>query len=330
MNDTDNDLQQLYLQANAYDKRRPGERVRQAVMAHAQMALDGATGSPVKVVVSKPAVAANFHSWKAALVASVLLTPLVGILVSQHLEQQPELQTVPASAPASDKSPALPAKTPEPAVPAMASNSGNAGAARAPNPANDVVLNRTERLTSVAEKAAAAGPSASDDALTSKPAGPAKESQPNADLGSSSNESTTALAMPPSVHESKPSAPAAPMNLDRQRQAVQNDGKLAFNASNALKGRSVEAYISFFQAVREDRISEIDALLASGTPVNARDADGKTALIWAAQMGHERVVRRLLALGANRSLVDSSGLTALQHAKKNDYPGIITLLETID
>jgi len=46
-----------------------------------------------------------------------------------------------------------------------------------------------------------------------------------------------------------------------------------------------------------DKIAQM--LLASGADVNARDGEGKTALMWAAWKGDDSIVRTLLANGAD-------------------------------
>lgn len=58
----------------------------------------------------------------------------------------------------------------------------------------------------------------------------------------------------------------------------------------------------------------VDALLACKAKVNARDADGRTALTRAAQMGRADVVKKLLAAGAKVNLKDRLGYTALMWA----------------
>jgi uncharacterized protein len=59
-------------------------------------------------------------------------------------------------------------------------------------------------------------------------------------------------------------------------------------------------------------------LLANGAEVNARDAGGGTALIWACNDGHIDCARLLLAAGADPSLRNNSGYTAYGRIMASD------------
>ncbi len=63
--------------------------------------------------------------------------------------------------------------------------------------------------------------------------------------------------------------------------------------------------ITLLVAAALDRVDLVEAELAAGIAVDARFADGYTALHAAAGMGHERTVRLLLAHGADRTLRDT-------------------------
>jgi len=126
MTDADDDLQQRYRQATDHDARRPAARVRQAVLTHAQMALCGSAHQDRMLMTSKQKVAANWPNWKAALVASLLLTPVVGILVSRQPEPSPEGEQVARMAPPAPKG-TIPAEArPMPPAPPIPSGTGPA------------------------------------------------------------------------------------------------------------------------------------------------------------------------------------------------------------
>ena len=60
----------------------------------------------------------------------------------------------------------------------------------------------------------------------------------------------------------------------------------------------------------------MQALLAKGAEINHQAKNGGvTALIIAANQGHEGIVKALLAEGANVELRENGGGTALKHAK---------------
>jgi Ankyrin repeats (3 copies) len=56
---------------------------------------------------------------------------------------------------------------------------------------------------------------------------------------------------------------------------------------------------SLIQAAKRGDIAAVEAALAAGVPIDARDPTGATALWYAAWLGHSTVTERLLAAGAN-------------------------------
>ena len=82
-----------------------------------------------------------------------------------------------------------------------------------------------------------------------------------------------------------------------------------------------------WEAARKGHTEQVEALVQQGTPVDARDPEGKTALMLAAMNGHTATVQRLLALRANPTLVDRDGLTAAQLAAQRGHARLAVLLE---
>lgn len=66
--------------------------------------------------------------------------------------------------------------------------------------------------------------------------------------------------------------------------------------------------------MREGRTTRAVALIDSGVDVNARSADGTTALHWAAHFGDADVVRAALAAGADADVVNHFGSTPIAEA----------------
>jgi ankyrin repeat protein len=60
--------------------------------------------------------------------------------------------------------------------------------------------------------------------------------------------------------------------------------------------------------------------------VDAKDEDGKTALVWASLMGHTEVVKTLLEAGADVNAKDKSGIAALIRASLGGYTEIVKIL----
>ena len=82
-----------------------------------------------------------------------------------------------------------------------------------------------------------------------------------------------------------------------------------------------------WEAARTGQTQQVEALVQQGTPVDARDPEGKTALMLAAMNGHTATAQRLLALRANPALVDRDGLTAAQLAAQRGHARLVELLE---
>jgi ankyrin repeat protein len=78
------------------------------------------------------------------------------------------------------------------------------------------------------------------------------------------------------------------------------------------------------KAAQDGDIKAVNALLAKGTNVNARDETGKTALLWVAPArDNPEMVQDLISQGADVNATDKNGETALMIAASQDNPGII-------
>ena len=92
--------------------------------------------------------------------------------------------------------------------------------------------------------------------------------------------------------------------------------------------RSVrDPLLALQEAARAGQLLELERLIAQGVPINAPDDAGRTPLMLAVINGRADVVRRLLAAGANRALLDREGLSALQHARKLGLEQIAAMIE---
>ena len=85
--------------------------------------------------------------------------------------------------------------------------------------------------------------------------------------------------------------------------------------------------VRFLAAVRAGQLDDIDALLAQGASVNARDASGNTALMIALGERQVTAARKLLERGADANLVNRDGVNALQIAIRMDLPEIVKILQ---
>jgi ankyrin repeat protein len=135
---------------------------------------------------------------------------------------------------------------------------------------------------------------------------------------------------------------AKPDLLDRQRYdavtiaAVRNDlatlkALLAAGASARLITSPYEG-TALIAAAHLGHDAVVRELLAAGAPLDHVNNLGWTALIEAVILGdggprHVDTVRALLAAGADRTRADRQGVTPLQHAKSRGYGRIVDLLE---
>ncbi|KFQ19976.1 Ankyrin repeat, SAM and basic leucine zipper domain-containing protein 1, partial [Merops nubicus] len=79
-------------------------------------------------------------------------------------------------------------------------------------------------------------------------------------------------------------------------------------------------------AARKGCPQVVALLVAHGSPINAQDENGYSALIWAAQHGHKSVILKLLELGADKNLQTKDKKTAAELAKINKHSEIYSLL----
>jgi hypothetical protein len=100
-------------------------------------------------------------------------------------------------------------------------------------------------------------------------------------------------------------------------------------AALALASFGVAATAAGQSLLEAAEAGEHDAALAAlkaGGDVNARGADGTTALIWAAYNGDSELAGRLLAAGADPNAQNEFGVSALSEAATGGYTDVIAAL----
>ncbi|XP_049796115.1 serine/threonine-protein phosphatase 6 regulatory ankyrin repeat subunit C-like [Schistocerca nitens] len=115
---------------------------------------------------------------------------------------------------------------------------------------------------------------------------------------------------------------AAPTTMSTHDTPPPNSVAIALlrTLSGEEKGRRL------IQAAIQGSMEELQALLAAGVNVGARDMNEWTPLHWAAGKGYEEMVRRLLAAGADVGARDKFQQTPLHLAAWGGRPAVVRLL----
>jgi len=87
-----------------------------------------------------------------------------------------------------------------------------------------------------------------------------------------------------------------------------------------------QAVPNIVQAASLGQAQAVTVLLEKGADPDARQANGRTALMEAAVRGHYDTVRTLVIHGADKALKDSSGRTAFDLAFEKKQSDVIALL----
>ena len=123
---------------------------------------------------------------------------------------------------------------------------------------------------------------------------------------------------------SRPAMPGDPRDFDRSRTPPSDDQGVDGGSPRRLLDAGLEALA---EACRGGDAARVRAGLARpGVDANAADEEGRTALHWAADGGHEDAAAALLAAGAVADARDEEGQTPLHYAATVEAPGVCALL----
>ncbi len=89
----------------------------------------------------------------------------------------------------------------------------------------------------------------------------------------------------------------------------------AYSSGGSSKNGGLSlAGIELLRAAAKGDLAEVEDLIGSKTPVDIRDKDRRTPLMYAAWNGHNEICAKLLATGANIKFKDRAGYDALDYA----------------
>ena len=318
--DSDALLDRYRESARLDDTTRPAPNVRAAILeqAAAQARLRDEGEAP-RVVDDSPRPAANEGRWRLKAFASVMLMGLAGLLAWQ-VERAPEGELLRDST-------SRPAVAPDPAAVARPAEASAASAepatpSDAASPAETVVAPMATPAAPPAVADERAQPRAAatrqrvekESAPASKPL-PQRMRVPEAARPSSPQPAEAAPAERPIADAPRPGADAAPAQF-------RSEAFPAAPAANAsAKSSAPRAAAPSAALADRSRRAQADGVL------DARDEQGRTALVVAIQAGDAQSVRRLLEAGADPRLPDGQGITPLEHARRRGDVRIVELVE---
>lgn len=286
--DPSDDADEQYRRASELDPSRPSEATRRAVLAHA------ARLAAARARRGWPSLAGVTLRWQ-AVVGTVAAAVLAGVVIAPQFlgpRVPSESQLAPAAAPA-------PGTSRERAAAPAAQDAPQARAPAVPPPA------RLEYTSPPGPRVALERPGLASRAAPA-PARPASEArrQLEAQQRADSN----------AVHAPSEETKVAVTGLAAAQRAAAAP-RPPPGDPDTLRG-----------AAEAGDLTALRAQLAAGGDIDARDAQGRTALLLATLHGQPRAVALLLADGADPNAADAQGTTPLQAAVAADEREIIALL----
>ena len=339
MNEPRDELLERYADAVAQDPRRPADRVRNAARAHAQMLRDQAAALHRVESDAPPKPVANQPQWTLSLVASLAVVGLAGLLYLQMDRGTPEVRETALGTATRRDAPAPPAPS---AAPSARTDTAQASPPEQPAPA-------LEAHKRPSEKTLPATPAKAPAVATRQEMSPSPPTVPLEDSAQTMANAATARAYSAPTAE----ADAAPRSVSKAADQVASAGAVGDAKSGASvdphgrgatpampaaaappgtprRAREMDAGTAtalFLEAVRAGRVETMQKLLAQGVAINARDDRGNTALMVAVRQRQAPAVRKLLDMGADTTLVNEEGLTALGLASSLGLADMVKLLQ---
>jgi len=106
------------------------------------------------------------------------------------------------------------------------------------------------------------------------------------------------------------------------------DGELRILGVGGWGADRLSVEQNFLQAIKRKQLPIVHAFLTAGANPDARDDQGRPAIIWAVASGRPEIVKFLLERGADPNATDPDGTTALSLAAERRASRIIEILES--
>jgi ankyrin repeat protein len=299
------DADERYRRASELDPSRPSEATRRAVLEHAaRLAAERARRGTRR----RWPLAGVTLRWQ-AIVGTAAAAALAGVMIApQFLSPNAPSgsQQAPAAAPAASEARQEPAPAPAPApvesAPPAIQSVNSPERARIPPSARRAPLRGTAPV-----EAAPAAPAASD-AVT-----------------------TLQLEQRAEANAARAPSLAQQVAVDTAARGVAGPSASASRSAPVVRAPSAQPQASaspdaLRHAAAAGDLTALKGALAGGSDIDARDAEGRTALMLATLNGRADAVAELLAHGADPSGADAHGTTPLQAAVAADEREIIAML----
>jgi hypothetical protein len=341
--DPADEVDDLYRRASALDPSRPSEAVRRRVLDHAAQLAAERTVTAERAAAKRPvkvpfALRSYRSSWRPAIFGTLAAAALAGLLFAPEFlmphgpgrvfsPDQASLQkAVQAPAVQAPAAPAPAAPAPAASVPAMQAPAARV-APTAPPPAlaeaptqyaADAPLVPAQREQEPRMfKRSVSGPYAAPSADSA--ASIAGKKAPD-ELQSAITTQNTAAASADAATEQRrartTASPVAGLSAPPPAERVQ-----------VTAARRTDPAAELRRAAEIGDVAKLQTLLDMQSVVDARDADGRTALMLATLHGQARAVDVLLAHGADPNAADARGTTPLRAALAGNQPDIAAALQ---
>ena len=331
------DVDEHYRRVAALEKGGPSESVRRAVLEHAarlaaeRVAAGSAAVDPRSRDSSRNTVvnigdarrrAPRQTWWRPAALGTLAAAGLAGLLIAPQFLPPRE----------SGKSASAPAGAP-PSVPPAAPESGAERMARNA-PAAEGILTKRQRAPAAASKAAA------QDALVVQDKLQAQEPRSEAGAASEGDAANAQVSADAKLANNAQGAAAdsAEVSIEARRAPSQAYGGAIASAAAPAPAPALQSAVPMAAARLLDPAAELRHAAGSGDMpalraalerrplIDARDANGRTALMLAALHGRGEAVDELLTAGADPNAADVQGVTPLQAALNGEQTDIAAAL----